>query len=134
DGTILFWSQGAEQLYGWSRDDVTGHATHAALHTVFPDRRGAIDLELQRAGHWTGELHQRRKDGTPLWVVSHWTLQEDGQEVVIEVNKDVTALKHVEGALLGSKERLRLGFTGAGLGTCHGVLFTDTLLGSYRGM
>jgi len=100
DGTILFWSQGAERLYGWSADEAVGKVTH----TVFAMDLGVeqladINRQLERDGRWIGELHHTRKDGTPIWVASQWTLHSDGLfrfPIVSEVNNDVTKLKVAE--------------------------------------
>ena len=36
---IEFWNTGAENLYGWKRDEVIGKDVHKLLHTVFPVSR-----------------------------------------------------------------------------------------------
>ena len=37
DGTITFWSKGAEKLYGWTKKEVIGKSTHALFETKFPE-------------------------------------------------------------------------------------------------
>ena len=36
DGAIQFWNTGAENLYGWRREEVMGQDMHQLLKTVFP--------------------------------------------------------------------------------------------------
>jgi PAS domain S-box-containing protein len=97
DGTILFWSQGAERLYGWSAEEVVGKVTHDVLSATFTgETLEGINKQLERDGQWIGELRHVRKDGTPTWVSSQWTLHTKGLfpfPIVTEVNNDVTELK-----------------------------------------
>lgn len=100
DGTVLFWSHGAERLYGWTSDETVGKTTHEVLRTQFEDtQRSESEQRLQKTGEWIGELCQSCKDGSTVWIASHWTLHENGLfhfPVVTEVNNDVTALKLAE--------------------------------------
>ena len=36
---ITYWNHGAEQLYGWSRDEARGQPTHSFLRSTFPESR-----------------------------------------------------------------------------------------------
>ena len=36
DGRIVFWSTGAERLYGWPRQEAVGQISHQLLATGFP--------------------------------------------------------------------------------------------------
>ena len=100
DGTILFWSHGAELLYGWTAEEAAGRITHELFSSQLDGETiGDISRQLEREGQWVGELHHIRKDGTPIWVASQWTIHTSGLfqfPVVIEVNNDVTELKFAE--------------------------------------
>jgi PAS domain S-box-containing protein len=91
DGTIRYWSHGAQQLYGWESDDALGMTSHDLLETVFPVPLEVIEEELRIKGYWNGNLIHKRRDGTKIMVSSHWDLQEnptshDQSITVIEVN------------------------------------------------
>lgn len=54
-------------------------------------------------GHWKGEVSQLRRDGSRIYVASHWILYMDRQgkpTAILEVNNDITALKKAEEALV----------------------------------
>ena len=97
DGSITYWNQGAERLYGWSREDVMGKEVHSLLEGEKP---AAFDEILQTTGRWDGVIRQRRKDGSVIWVASNWTLQDGGPySTRIQINTDVTSQKQTEIAL-----------------------------------
>jgi len=81
NSTITFWSQGAERMYGWSREEAVGRVSRDLLETTFPEPLKDIESKLVSTGHWEGELSQRRRDGARLRVSSRWALRRgaDGQ-------------------------------------------------------
>src|SRR5437867_1808527 len=55
---IAFWSDGAEQLYGWKRADALGRSPLELLQTQLPRPVAQIETILRREPHWEGELKQ----------------------------------------------------------------------------
>jgi PAS domain S-box-containing protein len=100
---ITYWNRGAEELYGWTAEDVVGKFTsHQLLHTVLPAPLDEIDAELLRTGRWEGELIHTKADGTRVVVASRWALQSDSQGkpfAVLETNNDITDSKQAAQAL-----------------------------------
>lgn len=93
DGTIRFWSRGAERLYGFSRDAAMGRRSHDLLSTRFPQPLAEIEPILLSACEWHGELEHIAADGRTVTVASHWALRrgEAGDlGRVIEINQDIT--------------------------------------------
>lgn len=91
DGTIRYWSKGAQKLYGWEPHEVVGTSAHHLLKTVFPVPLQVIEGELRTTGHWKGQLVHERRDGGKITVVSDWDLQQDASSqdrsiTVVEVN------------------------------------------------
>ena len=98
DGSIEFWNAGAERLYGFASDEAIGRSSHSLLRTKFPIDLAEVSSRLRNDGYWSGELRHLCKDGREVIVDSRMQLL--GDETVLEVNRDITALRENE-------ERLR---------------------------
>jgi PAS domain S-box-containing protein len=93
DDRIIFWNRGAEEMYGWKKDEALNTVAHELLQTRFPAPLEKIKAEALSASRWDGELIQRRRDGSLVYVISRWALQRDsaGRAVsILEMNHDVT--------------------------------------------
>ena len=100
-GEILFWNRGAEEMYGWTKEDVVGKTTHQLLRTEFPQPFSEIEETLRRSGYWEGELIHSTKAGALRTVSSRWAwLQQDNAEpVILEINSDVSEQKQSQETL-----------------------------------
>ncbi len=96
---ITYWNQGAQRLYGWSKDEAVGRVPEALLKTRFSQSLEDIRSQLLTQGYWKGELGHTRRDGSLVTVASSWTLQR-GDSVrpasVLEISQDITARKEAE--------------------------------------
>jgi PAS domain S-box-containing protein len=93
---ISYWNRGAEELYGWKREDAIGKVTHQLLQTRFPTVLEEITAAMLSTGRWEGELVHTKRDGTHVTVASRWSLQRDeqGQPLgTLETNNDITERK-----------------------------------------
>jgi PAS domain S-box-containing protein len=97
DGPITFWNAGAERLYGFRRDEAVGQISHALLKTRFPVDFAALRSRLLTDRNWSGELRHTCMDGHEVIVDSR--MQLIGDDLVLEVNRDVTDVK-----ALGSRQ------------------------------
>ena len=103
DGTISYMNHAAERLYGWSRKEWLGQPAARLLHDdAFEERMAAVLAD----GAWTGQLIQRRKDGTSLVVEARWTLMRhsDGSpRAILAVDTDITGRLELEARLRQSQ-------------------------------
>lgn len=91
--TIIYWSEGAEKLYGWNDREARGETSGKLLKTIYPETKTVTELALLRDGKWEGELSQTSRDGQQVIVSSHWLLQRDARgqrSVTVEANRDIT--------------------------------------------
>ncbi|MFT3730253.1 MAG: ATP-binding protein [Hyphomicrobium sp.] len=99
---ITYWNTGAEQLYGWRREEAVGRSTVDLLKCKFPKPIEEIAAELSEVGRWQGEITHTKRDGTEVIVASRWSLQRDdkGRPVATMItNNDITEQQRAEDAL-----------------------------------
>lgn len=95
---VRYWNRGAEELYGWTRDEALGQVSHRLLQTQFPQPLTEIEAEMVRTGRWEGELIQTAREGRRIVVASRWALQQHNGEPVafLEINSNITERKRAE--------------------------------------
>ena len=99
DDIIIFWSKGAEQLYGWKKEEVIGKESRQIFKTRFPEPYEEILSQLHSMGRWNGEKIHTTKDGRQITVNSRWLAKSNdiGQIIeILETNEDITDRKKVE--------------------------------------
>jgi PAS domain S-box-containing protein len=104
---ITYWNRGAEEVYGWRREEALGQISHRLLRTIFPSPLEEISEILLKTGRWEGELIHTRRDGTGVVVASRWSLQRDqnGRPLrTLETNNDITERNRAEQALRRTQE------------------------------
>jgi PAS domain S-box-containing protein len=108
---VSFWSKGAEDLYGFTREQAVGNVAYKFIQTKFPESLEQVVNEVIDKGQWTGELTHTTSTGKELVVESRWALRQgkDGELTgFLEVNRDITAKKLAEEALRSNMARLEL--------------------------
>lgn len=95
-GEIVYWTAGAQELYGFSPAEALGRLSHDLLQTEFPEPLDAIEAKLAETGEWRGRLRHVAKDGRKLWTESLWRQRDRAADVVVEQNVDVTERVRLE--------------------------------------
>ena len=109
EAVVSYWNSAAEEMYGWSREEALGKNSFELLRTEFPEPLEEIEDRLVRDGQWEGEIVNYRRDGTPVEVLTRWSLQRTAAGdplTVLEINSDITERKRREDALRESSTRL----------------------------
>jgi len=112
---ILYWNEGAERLYGWTRHEAVGQRCNDLLGCEFPAE--TVSAALEGHGHWSGELLRTRRDGSRMVLTSRWLLRRDpnGQGIgVIESSADITEQMRADAERLASEQRYATIFNAAG--------------------
>ncbi|QNI33190.1 response regulator [Alloacidobacterium dinghuense] len=112
DGTLRFWSAGAEDLYGWKREEIFGKSVHEVLSTKFPVPFSKIEASLHETGRWEGNLTQRTRDGQEITVACRKALKTNkaGSPVaILEISRDITATLRAEQGLRNAEKLAAMG-------------------------
>ncbi|MGC4064179.1 MAG: PAS domain S-box protein, partial [Polyangiaceae bacterium] len=107
---ITYWNSAAEELFGWSVDEVLGQPSVTVFRTIVAtsSREAAISSMLAHGGY-RGEVSYFHKDGHRILAeVRCAVLRTDAGEFRGTVTgfRDITARKHAEDALRQSEARL----------------------------
>ena len=123
--TVVYWNKGAENTFGYSRDEAVGRELS---ELIIPADRVAEEEKFFRtvieSGHSTFESLRQRKDGSLIHVdISTRVILDDQGRVkyILSSKKDITNRKLAEEALQGSELRYRRLFESAK----DGILILD---------
>jgi histidine kinase len=126
EGKILYWNRFAEQLYGWSADEVLGRDLMDVIPNPEWQERAMEEMDrLRQGGSFAGEFSVRRKDGTtfPAMVNSSGIWNEEGELIgLVGISSDLTDRKRADEALRESEQRYRTLFEK----TVNPILVIDT--------
>jgi PAS domain S-box-containing protein len=117
DGKILFWSKGAERVYGWTSAEAVGQSFTALPCSDSARREAALSATLKK-GEWDGELRHITKDGGTLTVEARWALLRDDKgrpKSILAVDTDITEKRKIESQLLRFQRMYSIGTLAGGI-------------------
>lgn len=111
EGSVVYWNQAAEEIYGWTAEEVLGRDILGLVPTTpeQDDAQGAISA-IERGESWTEKGAVRRKDGTTVQVLATVSpiLEPDGQHGgVVGVCSDISEMYRLAAELEASEELFR---------------------------
>lgn len=109
DDVITYWNRGAEELYGWPREEALGRISPQLTQTRFLIPRDKVFAKLLKTGRWEGELVHSKSNGEEVLVASRWSLQTDdhGRPVaILETDTDITASRRAQDSLTQAQTEL----------------------------
>ena len=109
-GHVVFWNRAAEELYGWTCDEVIGKKLSELLQSPLGDDLEARAVELRRDGLWDGVVTLRRKDGrdVPVQIRSSAIRNAAGEiEWLIGISTDATERVLAETKLRTARDYMR---------------------------
>lgn len=117
DHTVQYWNKGAEQMYGWSQQEMLGKSIRSVLYTS-PQTFDVAMAEVMNSGEFSGELEQITRDGRTIIVQVRWTLLRDEAgkpKSVFAINSDVTERKNLEQQFLRAQRLESIGTLAGGI-------------------
>jgi len=110
-GTITYWNQCAEKLFGWRAVEVLGRSISEVLPPASSREEGEEIMKQVLAGEvWSGEFTVQRRDGAllPLEVTDSPIRGPDGAIVgIVGIAHDITKRKRAENELRQSETEQR---------------------------
>jgi PAS domain S-box-containing protein len=132
---ILFWNQGAERLYGWTKGEVIGKNAIELLNRpggILPPF-ATIEAVLTQTGQWQGEFQHITKLGRQIVVEGRWSLvcDEAGKpNSILTVSTDITNKKQLEAQFLRAQRLESLGTLASGIAHDFNNILTPILAAS----
>ncbi|HEX2205101.1 MAG TPA: PAS domain S-box protein [Longimicrobium sp.] len=100
DGSITYWNQAAEEMFGWSAEEVMGkNVLDVCPAPAFRDRAAAIVSGIPGGGRYSGEFQARRRSGEVFPILLSVSPVQDGAGRIIGcvgLVSDLTAQKREE--------------------------------------
>ena len=117
EGKILFWNNGAERMYGWTRQEAIGQNIGGLLYTD-PQKFEEFNGLTIDQGEWSGELQHLTKDRRELTIEARWTLIRDNEghpKSVLAINTDITEKKKIEAQFMRAQRMESIGTLAGGV-------------------
>lgn len=114
---VLYWSRGAEKIYGWKADEVVGNVIAKYLYADPAAFYAATEATI-RNGEWTGQIEQITKKGESVTVDANWTLlrDDDGKpNSILAINTDISERKKLEANIYRTQRMESIGTLASGI-------------------
>jgi PAS domain S-box-containing protein len=110
--TIKSWNKGAEEIYGYKKEEVTGKPLGSFLKsTLDPETAGKLLVELNNRGFYNAEYIFFNKQQQPIHVQASVTVLKNSDGEIsgyVAVHRDISERKQLEKQLKEFNEQLEL--------------------------
>ena len=109
-GTILYTNAAEDLMFGYAPGELIG--MHVSVQNAYPEQENlakvsAVIEELKQSGRWSGEWHNRKKDGTIFFTRAQITrIEIEGRPHFVCVQEDITEREKAQQALEESEKTL----------------------------
>ncbi|HET8989656.1 MAG TPA: PAS domain S-box protein [Acidimicrobiales bacterium] len=114
---IIYWNRSAEEIYGWTFEEVRGR-NGRDLFYLNPSDSDVVFDSIMENGFWMGEVEHKTKDGRRIWVDCRRQLIRDGEGRpigIFGVNTDVTASRREKESRVRAQRMESLGTLAGGI-------------------
>lgn len=116
---VRYWNKSAEQVYGYQPLEIVGKDITKYIYAEGERERfdRAYGSTMQLA-EWSGELYQRKKDGTAIITDCRWTIVRtpNGEPAgILQVCTDITERKRLEARFLQAQRVESIGIFASGI-------------------
>jgi len=130
DKGITFWNKSAEEMYGWTFEEVEGKSAADVLFDSPEQARGPTE-EVMREGFWMGELEHITRDGRTISIDVRLQLIRDAKGDpmgLFGVNTDITAVKREKEERIRAQRMESIGTLAGGIAHDLNNVFTPILM------
>ena len=117
EGKVLYWNNGAERIYGWTRQEAIGRNVRDLFYAD-PKKFEEVNGLTVSQGEWNGELKHRTMNRGEITVEARWTLIRDNEghrRSVLAINTDITERKKIEAQFLRAQRMESIGTLAGGI-------------------